>query len=260
MGYIRNAVHIHAPIEDVFRLTNNVRMWPELFTEYASCEVLEETEDSVTFQLTTNPDESGTQWSWVSTRWTNAERKSTYSKRNPEAGPFKQMTLRWWYDSLGEADTIMTWEQEFSMKPEAPFSDEHATQHLNTTTRIQQKIIKERVEQRCGVSKQSEPLYRGVIIGRHTEGSEDKIAEAFARSDATELPHLIGIESRHVWVQGEIYVHFVEGKATLPTVLKEYGQHPLFQEVKAELDQYVSLIYPELPPNGKQIYEWRKGD
>ncbi len=258
MGYIRNAVRIHAPIEDVFKLTNNVRTWPELFTEYASSEVLEETEDSVTFRLTTNPDESGTQWSWVATRWTDAARKSTRSERNPESGPFKHMALRWWYDSLGEKDTVMIWEQEFSMKPGAPFSDAQATQHLNTQTRIQQAVIKERVEALCGTCAEAEEaMYRGVIIGQHTPGSEEKIIEAFERSDAGELPHLIGVKSRHVWVQGDLYVHFVEGRASLPTVLKEYARHPLFQEVKAELDQYVSLVYPDLPPSGKQIYEWR---
>lgn len=255
MGYIRNSVLIHAPVDDVFSLTNNVRTWPDLFTEYASSEVLEETENSVTFQLTTHPDESGAQWSWVSTRWTDTERKSTYSERNPTSGPFQRMVIRWWYDKVGEADTVMTWEQEFTMKPEAPFSEETATNHLNSQTRIQQRVIKERVEQQCGTS-QPEELYRGIIVGTYKPGSEEKIVEAFKRSDETELPRSIGVKSRHVWTQGDIYVHFVEARASLPAILKEYKQHPLFKEVKAELDQYVSLIYPDLPPMAKQIYQW----
>ncbi|MHB8595577.1 MAG: TcmI family type II polyketide cyclase [Ktedonobacteraceae bacterium] len=255
MGYIRNAVLIHAPVDDVFKLTNNVRTWPDLFTEYASSEVLAETEDSVTFQLTTQPDETGTQWSWVSTRWTNAERKSTYSERNPTAGPFQQMTIRWWYDAAGATDTVMTWEQEFTMKPEAPFTEEVATNHLNSQTRIQQQVIKERIEQKYGVS-QPEALFRGIIVGTYKPGSEDNIVAAFKRSDETELPRRIGVKSRHVWIQGDIYVHFVEARASLPTILKEYIEHPLFQDVKAELDQYVSLLYPDLPPMAKQIYRW----
>lgn len=260
MGYIRNAILIHAPVDDVFKITNNVRLWPELFTEYASVEVLEEEENRVTFRLTTHPDESGAQWSWVSTRSTNLERKSTYSERNPSSGPFKQMTIRWWYDSVGEADAVMTWEQEFSMKPEAPFTEEHATNHLNKQTRIQQRVIKERVEQMCGTTKQPEAMYRGIIIGQYKRGSEENIAQAFERSDATELPQLIGVKSRHVWVQGDIYVHFVEAQSSLPTVMKEYAEHSLFTKVKAELDQYVSLIYPDLPAAARQIYEWRNGD
>ena len=256
MGYIRNSVLIHVPIDEVFRLTNNVRSWPELFTEYASSEVLEEQENRVTFRLTTHPDEQGTQWSWISTRWTDAEHKSTRSERDPSSGPFQQMTIRWWYDQVGESDTVMTWEQEFTMKPNAPFTDEHATNHLDSQTKIQQAVIKERLEEMCGSAKTTEPLYRGIIVGKYEPGSEEKIAAAFEASDATELPRLLGVKSRHVWVQGNIYVHFVEGRTSLPTRLKEYARHPLFQEVKTELDQYVSLIYPDLPPHARQIYEW----
>lgn len=260
MGYIRNAVSIHASIEDVFKLTNNVRTWPDLFTEYASSEVLEEAENRITFRLTTKPDETGTQWSWIATRWTNTDRKSTYSERDPSSGPFKQMAIRWWYDSVGLTDTVMTWEQEFTMKPEAPFGDEHATKHLNGQTQIQQHEIKEKIERMTEVAEPAEEMYRGVIVAYYKPGSEDKIVAAFKCSDETELPHLIGIASRYVWVQGDIYVHFVEGRSTLPAILKKYARHPLFQEVKAELDQYVSLIDPDLPPAARLIYQWRNGN
>ncbi len=260
MGYIRNAVLIHAPLEDVFTATNNVRLWPELFSEYASSEVLSEEENCVTFRLTTHPDETGTQWSWIATRWTNVERKSTHSERDPASGPFKQMVIRWWYDRLGETDTVMTWEQVFTLKPGAPFTVEHSTAHLNKQTRIQQQVIKERIEQRfAGCSEAAEEVYRGIIVGLHKPGSEEAIVQAFTRSDATELPHLIGVKSRHVWVQGDIYVHFVEARATLSTVLKDYISHPLFKDVKAELDQYVSLIDPTAPPMARQIYVWKDG-
>lgn len=260
MGYIRNAVLIHAPVDDVFRLTNDVRIWPDLFTEYASSEVLKEMENNVTFRLTTHPDETGTQWSWVSTRRTDSDRKSTCSERDPSSGPFKHMLIRWWYDSIGDTDTVMVWEQEFAMKPGAPFTDEHAANHLNTQTRIQQHVIKEKIEQMCATSGQPEEPYRGIIIGQYKPGSEDDIVEAFSRSDATELPHLIGVTSRLVWTQGNIYVHFVEARSSLPAILKEYAQHPLFQDVKAELDQYVSLIDPDSPPSAKQIYQWSNGN
>lgn len=257
MGYIRNTVRIQAPVDDVFRLTNNVRIWPDLFTEYEKAEVIEEAENSVTFRLTTHPDETGTQWSWIAIRKTDPARRSTYSEREPSSGPFKQMVIRWWYDSLGEADTLMTWEQEFSMKPEAPLTEAAATDYLNKQTRIQQQVIKERIEQRYPSSAELEQLYRGVIIAQYKPGSEEQIVEAFQRSDATELPGSIGVKSRHVWVQGNIYVHFVEGQRSLPAVLKEYAQHPLFQDVKAELDQYVSLIDPAAPPSAREIYQWR---
>jgi len=229
MGYIRNTVRIQAPIDDVFRLTNNIRTWPDLFTEYAEAEVIEESKDSVTFRLTTHPDETGIQWSWVATRKTDPVRRSTYSEREPSDGPFKRMIIRWWYDSLGEADTLMTWEQEFLMKPETSFTEEEAIQYLNKQTHIQQQVIKERIEQQFASSAESEQLYRGVIIAQYKPGSEEQIVEAFRRSDVTDLPGSIGVKSRHVWVQGNIYVHFVEGQRSLPLSSKSTPNIPSFK-------------------------------
>jgi len=280
MGYIRNIVVIEAPVDDVFSITNNVRTWPDLFTEYKSSEVLKEEPGNVTFRLTTHPDESGQSWSWIAHRSTNVERKSTYSEREPDSGPFARMEIRWWYDSMGPALTLMTWEQEFTMRSGVPVSEQEATNYLNKHTKIQQQVIKERVEKmyseslkdathskadknnterenRAKTAEGEEPVYRGVIIGRYQEGSEDAIAKAFQRSDNTELPSILGVKSRHVWVLGDIYMHFVEGQSALPEILKEHAQDPLFKGVKAELDTYVKPLSPELYPGvAREIYRW----
>ena len=259
MGYIRNAVLIEAPVESVFKLTNDVRTWPTLFTEYASSEVLEETDDTVIFRLTTHPDEEGHQWSWVSRRTTNASRQSTYSERLPPiAGPFEHMAIRWWYNQVGDSATVMTWEQEFTVNPQASVSEEQVTAYLNKQTKIQQQAIKTKVEQICASSSEHPPVYRGMIVGRYQTGTEPEIVDAFRRSDETELPHLLGVKSRHVWVLGDIYLHFVEGKASLPVILKDYANHPLFQAIKAELDTYVKPLSPDLSPVvARQIYCWQ---
>nr|MBA2288531.1 TcmI family type II polyketide cyclase [Ktedonobacteraceae bacterium] len=259
MGYTRNTIIIEAPVDDVFRLTNNVRTWPSLFTEYQSSEVIEEHDQCVTFQLTTRPDEDGNQWSWVAQRRTDSERRSTYSERMPSSGPFERMVIRWWYDPAGEKSTIMTWEQEFTMKAGAHVSEEQATSYLNKQTKIQQSVIKERVEQMCESAPASaeEDLYRGVIVGRYQDGSEAAIAEAFKRSDETELPRLLGVKSRHVWVLGDVYLHFVEAQASLPLIIREYANHPLFKEIKAEVDTYVQPLSPDLNPGvAREIYQW----
>ncbi len=260
MGYIRNAVVIEAPVDEVFRLTNDVRIWPDLFTEYESSEVIEETPGNVTFRLTTYPDETGQSWSWIAHRQTDYERKSTYSEREPSSGPFSKMVIRWWYDSLGSTSTLMTWEQEFTIKPGAPVSEQEATNYLNKQTRIQQQVIKECVEKMCGIAKAvdaEESTYRGVIIGRYQQGSEDAIANAFQRSDETELPSVLGVKSRHVWVLGDIYMHFIEGQSALPEILKEHARDPLFKDIKAEVDTYVKPLSPDLYPGvAREIYRW----
>lgn len=274
MGYIRNAVLIHAPLEDVFRLTNNVRNWPILFTEYEACEVLEEGAHKVTFRLTTRPNEHGQQWNWVSSRWTDQERHSTYSERQVQSLPFERMTIRWWYDAIAEQSTVMTWEQEFAMYVDASISEQQATDYLNAQTRTQQLVIKDRVEGLYHKERRRqyvEPadgfsstnasdagaVYRGVIVGRYRPGDEEAIAKAFRRSDATELPHLLGVSSRHVWVLGDIYIHFVESPFALSAIIKDYASHPLFKEIKGELDAYVTPLAPDLLPGvAKEIYRW----
>lgn len=258
MGYIRNAVLIKAPVADVFRITNNVRTWPTLFSEYESSEVLEETDHVVTFRLTTRMDENGQQWSWIAQRETNEEQRSTYSERMPSSGPFERMIIRWWYDPVETSSTVMTWEQEFTMKADAPVTEEQATAYLNRQTHIQQDLIKSRVEQLCNETAATEPEnYRGVIVGRYRRGSEEAIAAAFRRSDQTELPHLLRVKSRHIWVLDDIYMHFVEADAALPTIIKTYANHPLFAVVKAEVDEYVQPLSPEFYPGvAREIYHW----
>jgi hypothetical protein len=46
-------------LDSVWRVTNEVRDWPRLFTEYASAEVIEEEPGPIVFRLTTRPDEDG---------------------------------------------------------------------------------------------------------------------------------------------------------------------------------------------------------
>lgn len=265
MGYIRNAITIELPVDEVFRLTNDVRTWPDLFSEYKSSEVITETPGDVTFRLTTHPDENGQSWSWIARRQTNFERRSTYSEREPSSGPFAKMQIRWWYDSLSPTISLMTWEQEFTIKPGAPVSDQEAINYLNKQTRIQQQVIKERLENMACSSpanaqkhdEDQESVYRGVIIGRYQEGSEGAIVQAFQRSDNTQLPYILGVKSRHVWVLGDIYMHFVEGKASLPEILREHARDPLFKDVKEELDTYVQPLSPDLYPGvAREIYRW----
>nr|ABX71144.1 Lcz27 [Streptomyces sanglieri] len=139
-----NSVHIAAPLDVVWRLTNDVRTWPDLFTEYASVEVLHEDGPTVRFRLTMVPDDDGTVWSWVSERTTDVAAHSVRAHRI-ETGPFVYMRIRWSYEPDGEG-TKMRWRQEFEAKPDAPFDDEAITKRINENTRIQMDVIKKKVE------------------------------------------------------------------------------------------------------------------
>jgi quercetin dioxygenase-like cupin family protein/ribosome-associated toxin RatA of RatAB toxin-antitoxin module len=147
MGHTDNEILIDAPIGYVWTVTNDVRSWPDLFTEYASVEVLDEAPAAVLFRLTMHPDAEGRVWSWVSERSCDRETWSVRAHR-VETGPFEYMRINWQYEELERRRTRMRWQQEFAMKPDAPIDDAQMTDRLNRNTTGQMAIIKQRIEAR----------------------------------------------------------------------------------------------------------------
>jgi aromatase len=142
-----NFIVIDAPLDEVWRITNDVPNWPNLFTEYATAEILEQNADTIRFRLTMHPDAQGKVWSWVSERTVDA-RNHTVKARRVETGPFEFMNIEWYYQPVeGGSGTKMRWVQEFTMKPGAPANDEQMEQYINNNTKTQMAIIKERIEQ-----------------------------------------------------------------------------------------------------------------
>ncbi|MFC7550927.1 SRPBCC family protein [Plantactinospora sp. GCM10030261] len=143
-GHTENSVVIAAPLDLVWELTNDVTTWPNLFTEYAAVEVLRRTGGTVLFRLTMVPDENGRVWSWVSERTADRDRREVRAHR-VETGPFEYMRIRWHYDEVPDG-TRMIWVQDFAMRPDAPIDDAGMTDRINTNSRVQMDIIRERVE------------------------------------------------------------------------------------------------------------------
>ncbi|MFF5107715.1 cupin domain-containing protein [Streptosporangium sp. NPDC000509] len=147
IGHTDNTIEIDAPIGFVWDLTNDVRAWPELFSEYAKVEVLTESDDSVTFRLTMHPDELDRVWSWVSERSWDRD-TWTVRARRVETGPFEFMNITWVYEELGPDRTRMRWVQDFHMRPEAPVDTREMTGRINAGSAVQMSLIKEKVERR----------------------------------------------------------------------------------------------------------------
>ncbi|KOV82428.1 SRPBCC family protein [Nocardia sp. NRRL S-836] len=144
-AHTENEIVIDAPMELVWERTNDVERWPELFSEYASVEVLERDGDRVLFRLTMHPDATGKVWSWVSERV--ADRTSrTVTARRVETGPFERMHIHWTYEQL-DTGVRMRWVQDFAMKPDAPVDDAAMTKRINDNSRVQMALIKRKVEE-----------------------------------------------------------------------------------------------------------------
>jgi len=146
MAHTDNSVVIDKPLDEVWQRMNDLENWTNLFTEYASVEVLEREGNTVKFRLTTHPDPEydGQVWSWTSERTMDPESYTTKSHRI-ETGPFEYMNIEWFFEAEG-GGTKMRWVQDFSMKPSAPANDEQAEEYLNKNTAEQMKAIKERLE------------------------------------------------------------------------------------------------------------------
>lgn len=139
-----NEIIIDAPMDLVWRMTNDIESWPQLFSEYSAAEVIRWREDTVIFSLALHPDENGKVWSWVSARTPDEETKTVRSQRI-ETGPFKYMWIYWEYLQT-EQGVRMRWVQDFEMKPAAPVDDEAMRQRLNRNTPVQMGLIKSKIE------------------------------------------------------------------------------------------------------------------
>ncbi|AWT44444.1 MULTISPECIES: SRPBCC family protein [Streptomyces] len=143
-GHTENEITIAAPLDLVWVMTNDVANWPNLFSEYASAEILSQEGNKLTFRLTMHPDENGKVWSWVSERETDRA-TLTVRARRVETGPFDHMNIRWTYAEV-PGGTRMVWTQDFAMKPDAPVDDDWMTANINRNSKVQMALIRDRVE------------------------------------------------------------------------------------------------------------------
>ncbi|GAB2909924.1 SRPBCC family protein [Streptomyces heilongjiangensis] len=144
-GHTQNEITIGAPLDLVWDMTNDVENWPQLFSEYASADIISREGNRTTFRLTMHPDENGTVWTWVSERETDRDTLSVRARRI-ETGPFAHMNILWQYEEVA-AGTRMVWTQDFEMKPDAPVDDAWMTDNINRNSKVQMALIRDRIEQ-----------------------------------------------------------------------------------------------------------------
>lgn len=146
-AHTENEIVIGAPLDLVWDVTNDLERWPQLFSEYASVEVLEREGRKTTFRLTMHPDENGKVWSWVSEREPVPETR-TVTARRVETGPFDFMEIFWSYHEV-PGGTRMRWVQDFAMKPDAPVDDAGMTARINANSVVQLELIRDTIEKRA---------------------------------------------------------------------------------------------------------------
>ena len=140
MAHTKNSITIKAPYGKVFDITNDIEKWPQLFDEYTDAKVLQREGNKITFQLTNKQGNS-----WRSSRILDKENKICTAQREEPMFPFQYMNLKWTYEE-GDDSVTMTWEQDFTMDPNAKFNDSQAEELINKHSVDNMERIKELIE------------------------------------------------------------------------------------------------------------------
>ena len=79
-----NEIVIYAPMDLVWDMTNDVANWPDLFTEYATADILDRQGETIRFRLTTHPDENGKVWQEPVIGWACVVIWAAYASENED--------------------------------------------------------------------------------------------------------------------------------------------------------------------------------
>lgn len=103
-------------------------------------------------------------------------------------------------------------------------------------------------------------MNRLLVVSKITPGTESRIGEIFAKSDATELPTITGTRHRSLYCLNDLFLHLVETDQTDPAAIATTHRHPLFVELAKGLSEHVSpyLATWRTPTDGmaRCFYRW----
>jgi cyclase len=103
-------------------------------------------------------------------------------------------------------------------------------------------------------------MHRTLIVARLAPGRRREVAEAFAESDRTDLPRLVGVRARSLFTFHDLYLHLIESQRDPRPVLRELRDHPLFVDVNTKLGRHVTAYHPDWREPGdamaREFYRW----
>ncbi len=103
-------------------------------------------------------------------------------------------------------------------------------------------------------------MHQTMIIARMTPADAPRVADVFARSDATSMPHDIGVRHRSLFTFHELYVHLIEFDRPPAESMRVAQSLPTFRSVSEELRPYIEAYDPgwRSPQDAMahRFYEW----
>ncbi|AEB45852.1 MULTISPECIES: TcmI family type II polyketide cyclase [Micromonospora] len=86
---------------------------------------------------------------------------------------------------------------------------------------------------------------RTLIVAKVVPTAENAVAEIFAESDTTELPHLVGVAHRSLYRLHDLYVHLLETDTPGDGAVEAARDHPEFRRISARLRPYITPYLPD---------------
>lgn len=107
-------------------------------------------------------------------------------------------------------------------------------------------------------------MKRTLIVARMDAADAPAVAAAFARSDRTDLPRMVGAHGRALFHFRGLYLHLVESWDDVDASLGAVRDHPLYTTLDAELSRHVSAYASDWrrPRDAMAtcFYQWRSPD
>ena len=102
---------------------------------------------------------------------------------------------------------------------------------------------------------------RSLIVARIDPADAPHIARLFAESDSTELPHVLGVRSRHLFHYQDLYFHLVEFGGDRHEALRRAAGRSDFRALSDALGPYARAYDPRTwrsPADAMatQFYSW----
>jgi cyclase len=89
-----------------------------------------------------------------------------------------------------------------------------------------------------------ETVHRTLIVAKLRTDDPQKIADVFAESDATDLPHMVGVSRRTLFNFHDLYFHLVEADDDISPNLYRARSHELYKDINTKLAKLVSPYDP----------------
>ncbi|MFG3680444.1 TcmI family type II polyketide cyclase [Micromonospora chalcea] len=87
-------------------------------------------------------------------------------------------------------------------------------------------------------------MSRLLVVSRIVPGAQGRVAQIFAESDATELPHLTGVRHRSLYYLHDLCVHLMETVDVAPDLTAELRDNPLYEQMNKRLSAHTSPYLP----------------